>query len=107
MGGTLGRIRNYRPNQVVVDTVCDSPSYLVLNDVWYPGWTCRVDGSPAELRRANFLFRAVALAPGEHEVDFVFAPESYRRGKAITVLTLVGAAVLTLLLVLPGCRRDA
>jgi hypothetical protein len=106
-GRHLARIRQYQPDRVTVDTICDAPAYLVLNDVWYPGWTCKVDGAPAELRRANFLFRAVALPPGLHQVDFIFAPDSYQHGKAITLLTLAGAAALTLLLLLPGkqpCR---
>jgi hypothetical protein len=93
------RIRSYQPNQVVVDTNCDSRAYLVMNDVWYPGWSCTVDGSPAPLRRANFLFRSVALPPGMHEIDFRFAPESYRLGQAVTVVTLLLSAALAFFLV--------
>jgi hypothetical protein len=103
-GRHTARIRDYRPNRVLVDTLCDSPAYLVLNDVWYPGWTCKIDGSPAPLHCANFLFRGVALPPGQHQVDFQFSPDSYRVGKTITLLTLLGAVALTLLHLLEGRR---
>src|SRR5262249_42711646 len=72
---------------------------LVLTDVWYPGWTCTIDGQPAPLHRANFLFRAVAIPAGEHEVVFTFAPVSYRWGQRITMAALalvVGLVFLAL-----------
>jgi len=54
----------------------DSPDggWAVLNDVWQPWWYVDLDGKPAELLRANVLFRAVAVPPGRHEVRFTFRP---------------------------------
>jgi hypothetical protein len=93
-------IREYLPNRVVVGVDTGPPGYLVLADVWFPGWTCLVDGQPAPLYRANFLFRAVVLPAGPHEVVFTFDPASYRRGKAISGGALAGVAGLSLLAVL-------
>ncbi len=56
---------------------CPGPRVLVLADAWYPGWSVAVDGEPAELLRANFAFRAVALPAGEHQVVFRFRPASW------------------------------
>jgi hypothetical protein len=82
------RITDYRPNRVTVD-VGDGPAgWLVLADVWYPGWRCTIDGAEVPVRRADFLFRAVALPAGRHDVMFTFAPESYRTGRLISLTTL-------------------
>jgi hypothetical protein len=89
-------IRDYRPNRVVVD-VDEGPSgFLVLTDVWYPGWVCTVDGVDRPVYRADFLFRAVELPPGPHEVIFTFAPNSYRQGRlvSVVVLALVGLVLV-------------
>ena len=77
-------VREYRPNRVAVQLNGGSPGYLVLADVWFPGWTCTVDGVPHAIRRANYLFRAVDLPDGAQEVVFTFSPRSYYWGKTIS-----------------------
>jgi hypothetical protein len=57
--------------------------------VWYPGWTCTVDGRATPLYRADYLFRAVELPEGAREVVFTFEPASYRRGRAVSLAALV------------------
>ena len=47
---------------------------LVLNDVWHPWWRARVGGKPADILKANVLFRAVVVPPGRQVVRFSFQP---------------------------------
>ena len=56
------------PNRLSFSITADQPGWLVISDTWYPGWRLWVDGSPAPLYRANYLFRAVRLLEGRHEV---------------------------------------
>ena len=96
-------VRDYRPNRVVIGVESETPAYLVLTDVWYPGWTVSVDGQTAPLYRANFVFRAAAIPAGRHEVIFTFAPASYRWGKRVSVAagaTLAAASLLAAALTL-------
>jgi hypothetical protein len=86
----------HTPNRVRVRTEAGPAGYLVLADIWYPGWRCKVDGREVPLYRADYLFRAVELPEGAHEVAFTFEPASYRVGRAVSAAALVG--VLGLLL---------
>jgi hypothetical protein len=65
---------SYRNTQVVVEADSPAGGWVVLNDVWQPWWFADVDGAPAEMLRANVLFRAVAVPPGRHRVRFTFRP---------------------------------
>ena len=48
---------------------------MVCSEVYYPlGWKAFIDGEPAPLLRANFLFRAVSVPPGSHVVEMRFEP---------------------------------
>ncbi len=71
---TRARILSYRNTEISVETSSDSPGWLVLHDTWHPWWRVEVDGRPAQLLRANVIFRAVAIPAGRHVVSFNFHP---------------------------------
>jgi hypothetical protein len=104
---TGATVTSYRPEQVVIEATLDRPGYLLLTDAHYPGWRATVDGERAPICRADLLFRAVPLEPGEHRVVFSFRPPLQRVGIAVSVV-----ALLLLLLVWrqrrahpPRCRK--
>jgi hypothetical protein len=86
-------VTDYRPNRVALTK--DGPGgWLVLADVWFPGWTCTVNGRPAAVRRADYVFRAVAVPDGPCDVVFTFEPESYFVGRAVSAAATGLLAVL-------------
>jgi hypothetical protein len=98
-------ITKYQPNRVVVELQDGDSGYLVLTDVWYPGWSCTVDGVPESLYRADYLFRAAAVSAGRHEVVFTFSPYSYQVGKWISLSSLGVVAGIGVLGALWRVRR--
>ncbi len=86
---------SYRPNRVEVEA--EGPGLLVLTDPDYPGWVATVDGTPATVVRADYLFRGVPLPPGRHAITFAFRPRSYLLGRAISLgaIALVGLVSAT------------
>lgn len=82
---------SYSPEAYRIVANTPSPAYLVLSEVWYPGWRAWVDGVEVPVLRANFAFRAVPLAePGEHLIDMRFEPWTWQVGVAVSLSTLLG-----------------
>ena len=71
----------------ILDLRADAPGggFLVLDRPVLPG-LAGVRGRRQEtpILRADYLFRAVALPPGSHEVRFVFVPWSLQRGMQLS-----------------------
>ncbi|MEJ0078529.1 MAG: hypothetical protein WDO17_24430 [Alphaproteobacteria bacterium] len=68
------RLSHYENTVVDIDADSFCGGFVVLNDVWHPWWTVTVDGKPAEVLKANVIFRAVEVAPGRHRLRFEFKP---------------------------------
>ncbi len=95
----------YRPNRVAVRLPAGGGGFLVLADVWYPGWVCRVDGERMPVYRADHAFRAVAVPAGAREAEFAFEPRPYRVGWWVSAATLGALAVAGLGRLLGAGRR--
>ena len=74
--GADGTARILRYANTEIDVEVDAPEggFLVVNDAWHPWWRAEIDGQPADILKANVLFRAVQVEPGLHRVHFAFAP---------------------------------
>ena len=90
------------PERIIVETDATRPGILVLTDTFYPGWRVTVDDTPADLLRANYLFRGVYVPAGVHRIEFTYHPAPFQRGLLVSSLAL---AVVLGTLVWPPVRR--
>jgi hypothetical protein len=99
-------ITAYRSDEMVVRTASERNTLLFLADSYYPGWKALVDGREEKVYRADYLFRAVPVPAGQHEVRFFFEPDSFDLGRSITLFTLTSFSIVFvgLLLVPPAYR---
>lgn len=92
---------SYAPNKVVYQTKNSQEGLAVFSEVYYPhGWHATIDGEPAHILRADYILRALVVPQGEHQVEFVFDPQSLHTTEAIAItgnivllLGIVGCAV--------------
>jgi Bacterial membrane protein YfhO len=87
----------YEPERVVVDVVSRGHGLLVLSDLFYPGWTARVDGREVDVERADYLLRGVPLPDGRHRVEFRYEPLSWRIGWILSLVALLALLALVAL----------
>lgn len=79
------------PVRLVVET--QGAGVLLRASRYDPRWRVTIDGKPATLLRANVLFQAVAVPPGEHRVVFEFKPPQTLYNLSIVVrFALLGLA---------------
>ncbi len=91
-GGDRVRIVRYEPERVTIEAALASPGYLVVTDTYYPGWRVLVNGQPADILRADLYFRAVHLPEGEHVVEFIYDPLTFKLGSLVSVIFVLFVA---------------
>ena len=88
------QISRYQSQYVSIEAETEAPALLVLNDANYPGWRAYVNGQPAPMVTANYLFRGVFLPAGKSTVEFRYQPRSFQVGVAISVAAFIALAGL-------------
>jgi hypothetical protein len=99
-GWQAASVTTFSPNRIVVSAVADSPSLLVLSEVWSPGWDVRVDGVAQSNLFVDGIIRGVYLDVGVHTVEWRYRPSSLRWGAVCTLVGLAGLGGVGLLQVL-------
>ena len=87
-----------RPETIQVRVTAPAPGWFVLLDSYAPGWRATVNEQPAVIRRANGLFRAVAVPSGEQIVTFRYQPWGILLGSIVSGLS-VGLLMLASIVV--------
>ena len=84
---STARIVEYGPSRVRVEVDSATDGFLVLADLYYPGWRAAVDGQSQKVYKADYAFRAVEISAGQHVAEFVFDPLSFQIGWRISAVT--------------------
>jgi hypothetical protein len=96
-GSSQADIVTYENERVVIRANTPQTGLLVLGDSFHPGWTVRIDQQPAQMLRANLVWRGVILPAGQHVVEFIYFPRSLQIGLALGAVSLAALVALSLL----------
>ena len=67
-------ILSYLPNTVEISVKTLAPGFLVLTDLYYPGWNVYVDDIESQTLKVNSIFRGVYIESGNHIISFKYEP---------------------------------
>ena len=68
----------------------EGPRLLVISENFHPHWRVLVDGQNVEMYRANYVWRAACLPPGDHMVESIYESPTVRIARWIMLLTFIG-----------------
>jgi len=88
----------YTDQVLVLKTVTDKESPLIISNVFYPGWQAYIDGKKTDIHEVDYMFQSVIIPEGRHEVKFQFRPKSFYNGLYLSILGLFGAILISIFL---------
>lgn len=92
-------LTKYGANELEYDVESNEGGVLVFSEIYYPGWTCEVDGKAVEIGRVNYVLRAIRIEGGKHHIVMRFDPQTVHTTEAIAYTALALMALLLIALV--------
>jgi hypothetical protein len=95
-------VTSRKPNQVRLRARLTRPAFVVLSEVYYPGWEAFINGQRSLLLQGDYILRVVPVPVGDHAIELRFRPAAFRWG----VIASLCFAVALALAVLRGRRTS-
>lgn len=73
-----------------IDADMQGDGWIVVTESSWPGWRAYVDGKRVSTKFANHAFIGVFVYKGKHHVRLTYQPESFTRGRNVSLVTLAG-----------------
>lgn len=83
------------------DIHCDATSAVCVAVPFSSGWSATVNGSPADLHRANGMFMAVVCSPGDNHIELTYSLPGLRVG---IIVSTAACGAMSLLYILFSIR---
>jgi hypothetical protein len=94
--GSIQLIKNLN-DEIIYRSASPVNAFAVFSEVFYDrGWKAFIDGKESTIVRSNYALRGLSIPAGNHEIKFIFHPDSYYGGK--TIATIANIAILLILL---------
>ncbi|MFL5806070.1 MAG: YfhO family protein [Roseiflexaceae bacterium] len=87
-------VERVSPNELRIHTRTTAERFLVLSEMWFPGWHAEIKGDELPIYRANYLFRGLAVPAGEHTIQMYYRPLSAIVGAIVSALTALAFLIM-------------
>ena len=77
---------SYHPEEMKYKSKSNVDGFGVFSEVYYDkGWNAYIDNEKVAYAQVDFILRGLNIPKGEHEIVFKFEPETYKKGKTISL----------------------
>jgi hypothetical protein len=70
--------------------------WVVISETAWPGWRAYLDDRRVQIHYANHAFLGVFVPKGEHDIRLVYLPESFTRGRNVSLSTMAALIMVAL-----------
>lgn len=89
-------LNSYTPKELDYTSSSSDPGTIVFSEIYYPyGWKATIDGEPAEHYRVDYMLRALNVPAGQHNIHFIFDPDSVKKGNRLATVCIILMYLLT------------
>jgi hypothetical protein len=84
-------VTDLTPEELLIDVGDHPAGFIVLSEIYYPGWRAEIDGIPIPVHRCNSILRCLELGDGDGTttIRMSFRPATVRWGMIVSITSLI------------------
>lgn len=78
-------LTDYKSNHLTYKSQNQAQGFAVFSEVYYKnGWKAYIDKQEVPITKVNYALRGMNVPVGEHDIEMVFEPSSWKKGERIS-----------------------
>lgn len=78
------KLTSFDNDAITYQSSSNKKSLAIFSEIYYKDWKATIDGTPADVVKANYVLRGLVIPAGNHKIEFNFHPVSYYGGRLIS-----------------------
>jgi len=100
-------IKAFRGGHLELATRTKGDRFVVISEVWHPGWQARLDGKTIPVYRTDLAIMGVWIPGGEHRLVMEFRPVFWKSALGVSVATGIAFVILAGVWLVFRRKKDA
>jgi hypothetical protein len=95
LSASPANITGYSADVIEIETTISDPGWLVISELWYPGWQATINNQPRPVEKVDGFLRGLYLEqPGSYQISLEYHPQSVIWGSWISGVTGAGLLLM-------------
>ena len=100
------KLVEYRPNYLKYESEADGDGLAIFSEIYTrEGWSVKIDGTPANPLRADYILRALEIPAGKHTIEWSYRAPRWNLIEGITLAFSLVILLATLLILIYTFRN--
>ncbi|HEY9364420.1 MAG TPA: YfhO family protein [Chitinophagaceae bacterium] len=100
-------VAKYLNDTITYKFTGNKDAFAVFSEIYYPlGWNAYIDGKKSGYVKTDYALRGMNIPAGNHTIDFIFEPASYKTGNTLTLISSIIIFILLIAAIIFEVRRN-
>ncbi len=92
-------LKRINPSYLLINLYTPADCWLFISETYFPGWKAELDKKEIKIYEADYIFRAIFVPKGRHQLKLIYKPISFVVGLYFSLASVMFLLIVSVLVI--------